>query len=75
MPKDTFRVRWPRDDSKRPKVGDFVLYDDIVWIIQEIDNEAKVAHAETALDIGIDEPEEFYLPSLAPTSIKTWEIE
>ncbi len=63
----------PSARSAGPKVGDFVLFDDYTWKIIKVTGDVVVV--ETVEDIGIDQPEEFVIDNLAPTGIKTWEVE
>ena len=61
-------------NKNRPKVGDFILWEEEVWIINEIDGDSVIISCESNPDIEADE-EELPINSLAFTNIQTWETE
>ena len=56
--------------GKKPKVGDFVLWEDDIWVIEEIKGK-KV----TAVNHATGDVDELYTRSMEETDIRTWEFQ
>ena len=75
--KNKGRINMPRE--RQPKKGDFVLWEDGVWLIRKI-LKIKTKTYGTAYKVVIENCEtgdfdELLADNLAPTSIQTWEAE
>jgi len=63
-------INMPKE--RKPKVGDFVLWDDDIWVIESI----KGKRATIALlgKHGYEDEDEILVSSLEETDIRTWEF-
>ena len=60
-----------RNMPRQPKVGDFLLFDDRIWIIEKVSKGVVNFYDE----FGTGDSDSLLIENLAPTDIQTWEAE